>query len=174
MRTRRRTLSRMIPALESLDARVTPAFVGSGVGQFLSNLGTQLQQSSANSGVGQFLSNLGTQLQPMSPQPVRGAPFSGPQGQTSASGNLGLGRGNGPPGQSSTGPGAVGTTGNVILNPARDHALGREPVIVGLQAPGIGMFTSNLAIQFLQNSAQATRPFNEVPGAGASFGFAFV
>ena len=113
--------------------------------------------------VQQILSSLRLQLQSeslLTSSPCRLAPVSGAPGLTFQSrrppGVRG-GLGNVPPARLSTGTGASVMTPSVALNPPRDHALGRQPVVVGLQGPGIGLFTNNLAIQFRQGSA-ASKP----------------
>ena len=45
MRTLRRTSSKVMPVLESLETRVVPAFMDPGVAQFLGRLGLQFQPS---------------------------------------------------------------------------------------------------------------------------------
>ncbi len=78
------------------------------------------------------------------------------------------------------GPGAdEGFVAPFLVNPARDHALGRQPVTVGVSnssaSTGSGRFTSDLQIPFLQNSfGPAGGLLNAVPGAGAQFGISFL
>jgi type II secretory pathway component GspD/PulD (secretin) len=62
-----------------------------------------------------------------------------------------------------------------IVNPVRDYSYGnRLPVTVGLAGGGIGNFSPNLAIPFTQGSADLIAPSNAIPGAGATFGLAFL
>jgi hypothetical protein len=151
MRTLRRTSSKVIPVLEWLDTRVVPSSMNLRIEQFLPGLGIQFRQNSLR-------------LVP-DPHLIRGT-----KAQTFAA-NV---QANAPRGLSGTGTGAFVMPLGFGFNPALDHALGREPVVVGLSGPGIGLFTSDLAIQFRQGSAQASPPFNAVPGAGATFGIAFL
>ena len=153
MRALHRASPKVIPVLESLDTRVVPASIG-------------LPRVGASSLVESLLTRL-----------VPARPGSGAPGQRFNPGDLlgaVSGLGNVPPARLSTGTGVPARAPSVGLNPTRDHALGRQPVVVGLQGPGIGLFTNSLAIQFRQGSAAASRPFNAVPGAGATFGIAFV
>src|SRR5690606_3847999 len=65
-----------------------------------------------------------------------------------------------------------------LINPARDHALpAQQPVVVGTQGPtnsiSVPNFSQNLAIPFLQSSAEAITPFNALTtNVGATFGLA--
>ena len=64
------------------------------------------------------------------------------------------------------------------MNPIRDYTnyypSGKSPLTVGLAAGGIGNFSPTLQIPFVQNSASLIAPSNAVPGAGATFGIAFL
>jgi type II secretory pathway component GspD/PulD (secretin) len=62
----------------------------------------------------------------------------------------------------------------IITNPVRDYSLGSKVVTVGTQGGGLANFTNNLGIPFVQNSASLIAPSNAVPGAGATFGIAFL
>jgi hypothetical protein len=148
----------------------------------------------AQTGIGAFLGGLGIPFQPGAPQFVSGPFFGGTPGQFFGSGGLGPGPmfmtgpsvapgfggnvptasfgGNVPGSSFGLGSGGRGMTSPFRFNPIRDFALGGQTVVVGLQGPGIGNFTSDLSIQFRQHSAQAIRPFNAVPGAETTFGFA--
>ena len=163
MRTLRRTLSKVVPVLECLDTRVVPASMTPGIEQSLSTLGIPFQQVSPRLVPGPLSS--GTQWQTS----TFGSHSSGPVVSPPGAANFGV---NVPRARSSTGTGTSGMTPDVRFNPALAHALGRQPVVVGLRGPG--MFTSNLAIQFRQGSAELIQPFNAVPGAGATFGIAFL
>ncbi|MBV8678456.1 MAG: hypothetical protein JO355_14940 [Planctomycetaceae bacterium] len=91
-------------------------------------------------------------------------------------------------GQNGGGLGGLGTstasttstpaaTPNYIVNPIRDYALGnRLPLTVGTSSVGAGgaTFTPNLAMQFLQGSGALAAPTTNIPGAGATFGIAFL
>ena len=91
------------------------------------------------------------------------------------------GAGNLFPGQTTGGGG--GQTANTavtpyLINPIRDHAIDREPMVVGtnqatndLTVPG---FAPNLGIPFTQNTLDAIAPFNLVPNVAANFGIAFL
>jgi hypothetical protein len=151
MRTLRRTSSKVIPVLEWLDIRVVPSSMNLRIEQFLPRLGFEFRPGSLR-------------LVP-DPHDIRGT-----KAQTFAA-NVPV---NVPRSLFGTGTGAFGMPLGFGFNPALDPALGREPVVVGLRGPGIGLFTSDLAIQFRQGSAQASQPFNAVPGAGATFGIAFL
>jgi type II secretory pathway component GspD/PulD (secretin) len=73
--------------------------------------------------------------------------------------------------------GTTGITNPYVFNPIRDHALpATEPVVVGRQSNGgIGNFTPNLQIPFLQGSADSITPFNALAtNTGATFGIAFL
>ncbi len=86
-----------------------------------------------------------------------------------------------PAGAAGGGGGTGGGTTAVspyLVNPAIDHSLGREPLIVGRQGngdTGIGTLTPGLDIPFLQGSAGAITPFNALTAnTGATFGLAFL
>jgi len=76
------------------------------------------------------------------------------------------------------GGGGGGQNPSYIVNPIRDYSYGNRGVTtVGLQAPGgIGNFTPDLQIPFIQNSASLIAPSNATGGtsAGGSFGLAFL
>jgi type II secretory pathway component GspD/PulD (secretin) len=75
------------------------------------------------------------------------------------------------------GGGGGSSTGPLLFNPIRDHALGSGVTTVGRTANGgIGNFTPDLQIPFLQGSADQITPFNALSGAnpGATFGIAFL
>ncbi|CAN5911389.1 hypothetical protein BH23PLA1_BH23PLA1_31280 [soil metagenome] len=77
------------------------------------------------------------------------------------------------------GPGGAEFVAPFLVNPARDHSLGRQPVTVGVGngsgTTGSGRFTSDLQIPFLQNSFGPSQGLlNAVPGAGAQFGISFL
>ena len=162
MRALRRVLPRMIPVLEGLDARVVPASIGSPFGGATALIGSLSPR---------FLPppfGNGALVHPFNPGGFGAWPMLRPiKGLASVSVNAA-------PAQSSIGTGVPVTTPGVGLNLLQDHALGRQPVVVGLQGPGIGQFANAMAIQFLQGSAGLITPFNAVPGAGATFGIAFV
>jgi type II secretory pathway component GspD/PulD (secretin) len=108
---------------------------------------------------------------------------SGTLGGNTTGGTIGGGTAGG-----TTGGGLGGTTGGAvgggtatatsnpyIINPIRDHTIGRAPLVVGLQSGGIGNFSPNLQIPFVQNSASAITPFNALAtGTTATFGISFL
>lgn len=132
-----------------------------------------------HSGIGPFLSSLGIPSQTSTTRFAAG-PFSGgTPNQFFGTGGLGPGLsfvpvatfgGNVPGASSGNGSGGRGGISSFRFNPVRDFSAGGQTVVVGLQGPGIGNFTRDLSIQFRQNSAQAIRPFNAVPGAETTFG----
>ncbi len=65
-----------------------------------------------------------------------------------------------------------------IVNPVRDHALGNNtPIIVGTQGGGLGNFSPNLDIPFVNTSASLIAPTyvnNYQSTGGATFGIAFL
>jgi hypothetical protein len=137
------------------------------------------------SGVGGFLTSLGIPFQPSTPSFVSGPSFGGTPEQFFGSGGLGPGLsfvpgpsagagfgGNAPGASFGNGSGGLGMTSPFRFNPVRDFSSNGQTAVVGLQGPGIGNFTSDLSIQFRQHSAEAIRPFNAVPGAETTFGFA--
>ncbi|GIW87369.1 MAG: hypothetical protein KatS3mg108_1693 [Isosphaeraceae bacterium] len=83
------------------------------------------------------------------------------------------------PGQT-TGGGATGQTAvqPYLINPIRDHAYGREPLVVGTQGPTNDInqpnFSPNLMLPFNQNTFDAITPFNIVPNVTSNFGVAFL
>lgn len=90
-------------------------------------------------------------------------------------GGLGGGTTGGGLGGGTTGGTGTASTNPYLLNPIRDHTIGRAPLVVGLQSGGIGNFTPNLQIPFIQNSASAITPFNALAsGTSATFGISFL
>jgi type II secretory pathway component GspD/PulD (secretin) len=94
-------------------------------------------------------------------------------------GGLGGGGGGLGGGGGTGGGGGGGSTGSssppYVVNPILDHTLGNKtPVVVGMSAGGAGNFTPNLSIPFTQSSAGLIAPSNATPGAGATFGIAFL
>jgi hypothetical protein len=204
MRAQRRALPNVLSVLERLDTRVVPASIGPtlmGATALFGSLspgplpdrlsgGIQVQTVfpggvSVSPGIGQFLGSLGIQFEQGSPPVVQGPSFGGTPRQAFNPGGVGPGhvvrplgtalfQVNVPPALPGTGTGASVMALGGGFGSVRDHALGRQPVVVGLQGPGIGMFTSNLAIRFLQGSAGLIQPFNAVPGVGLTVGFAIV
>lgn len=84
-----------------------------------------------------------------------------------------------PGGTAGTGGGTATTAVQpYLINPIRDHAIGREPLVVGTNAPTNDLtapaFAPNLGIPFQQNTIDAITPFNIVPNATANFGIAFL
>jgi type II secretory pathway component GspD/PulD (secretin) len=80
-----------------------------------------------------------------------------------------------------TGGGATAGTAAVapyLINPIRDHAYGREPVVVGMNGPTNDVttpaFAPNLGIPFQQNTIDAITPFNAVTNVTSNFGIAFL
>ncbi len=61
-----------------------------------------------------------------------------------------------------------------IVNPFLDYSIGNKPLVVGTNAPGIGAFSPNLQIPFNQGSAALAVPSEAQPGAGGTFGIAFL
>jgi type II secretory pathway component GspD/PulD (secretin) len=89
------------------------------------------------------------------------------------------GAGNLFPGQTTGGGGTANTaTVPYLINPIRDHALGRQPLVVGTNASTTDLttpaFTPNLGIPFTQSTLDAIAPFNLVPNVAANFGIAFL
>lgn len=80
--------------------------------------------------------------------------------------------------------GGTGTTAQTaiapyLINPVRDHALGRQPLVVGTNAPTESFvtpsFNPGLQIPFLQSTSdEALNLFNAVPNLGGTFGIAFL
>ncbi len=71
--------------------------------------------------------------------------------------------------------GSSGTTSSpYVVNNIRDYSYGDQVTTVGTQSGGIGAFTNNLQIPFQQGSAGLIAPANATPGAGATFGIAFL
>ncbi len=107
-----------------------------------------------------------------------------------ASGNLGgggggIGGGGGGLGGGTGGATAGGTSGGgsssggtsispYLVNPFRDYSVGSNPIVVGTQAAGIGHFTPNLQIPFNNTNPSLAIPSEAQPGAGATFGIAFL
>ena len=90
-------------------------------------------------------------------------------------GGGGLGGGGGGLGGGGGGGGGGGQSPAYLVNPFRDHSIGnRAPLVVGTDGNGIGSFTPNLGIPFIQGPASLTAPFNAVQNAGASFGISFL
>ena len=101
-------------------------------------------------------------------------------GGVGGGGNLGGGLGGGG-GANTAGGGGGGSTGAVDRlhrqPDPRPLAGATAPLVVGTSAGGLGNFTSNLAIPFIQNSGSSTSliaPPNAVSGTGATFGIAFL
>jgi type II secretory pathway component GspD/PulD (secretin) len=90
----------------------------------------------------------------------------------------GGGLGGGGLGGGGIGGGGIGGGGQIapyLVNPIRDHALpSRLPVVVGTQGGGLYNFSPNLQIPFVNTSAALIAPSNAIPGAGATFGLAFL
>ena len=66
-----------------------------------------------------------------------------------------------------------------LINPARDHSLGRQPVTVGVSGPTNDInspsFNPNLQIPFLQNTiGSALNVFNQTPNLAGTFGVSFL
>ena len=78
------------------------------------------------------------------------------------------------------GGGTGGTTAVApyLINPIRDHAYGRQPMVVGMGGPTTDInsptFNPNLMIPFVQNTFDAVAPFNATTGVNSSFGLAFL
>ncbi len=77
--------------------------------------------------------------------------------------------------------GTAGTAVNpFLINPIRDHAIGRPPLVVGAANQGggntnPGAFTPDLQMPFTQGSAGSIAPFNALTGnTAATFGIAFL
>lgn len=161
---------KLIPLLERLDTRVVPAFISPPLVGPTSRVGPLPP---------------GTIYAPLSPG-IRYAPLSPGIRYARLGGGItfqaprvsGVGFShlvNVSPARSSNGIGAPVTNPGLVLNPIRDYSHGREPVVVGWEdGPGGGRFTNDLSIQLRQSSATLIQPFNAVPGAGATFGIAFV
>jgi type II secretory pathway component GspD/PulD (secretin) len=86
-----------------------------------------------------------------------------------------------PPGGGTTGTTAGGGTAVApyLINPARDHAIGRAPVVVGTNAPtndpSAPQIAPGLQIPFIQSTIDAAENvFNAVPNLGGTFGIAFL
>jgi type II secretory pathway component GspD/PulD (secretin) len=78
-----------------------------------------------------------------------------------------------------TGGGTAGTAvAPYLINPIRDHAYGREPLVVGTNGPTNDVttpsFAPNLGIPFQQNTIDAITPFNSVANVTANMGVAFL
>ncbi len=94
----------------------------------------------------------------------------------------GLGGGAGGAGGIGGGAGGAGggggsgiTTSPYVVNTLRGNTYGAQPLVVGTSAGGIGNFTPDLTIPFTQqNGASLATPSNAQPGAGATFGIAFL
>jgi type II secretory pathway component GspD/PulD (secretin) len=84
------------------------------------------------------------------------------------------------PGQTTGGGGATANTAvqPYLINPIRDHAYGREPLVVGTQGPTNNLntpnFNPNLMLPFTNNTIDAITPFNIVPNVTSNFGVAFL
>ncbi len=99
-------------------------------------------------------------------------------------GGGGLGGAGGLGGGGSLGGGGGGSLGGgggasapapIIVNTIRDYTTPSSgPIVVGTSAGGIGNFTPDLTIPFNQASASLIAPSNSSPGAGATFGIAFL
>ena len=85
-----------------------------------------------------------------------------------------------PGGSGGGGGGGGGTTAAqpYLINPIRDHAYGRQPLVVGMGGPTTDInaptFNPNLMIPFVQNTFDAVAPFNATTGVNSSFGIAFL
>ncbi len=99
----------------------------------------------------------------------------GSGGSLGGSGSLG-GTSGGTGGSTGTGGGSSSATAPapLIVNPLRDFSLGAGVTTVGQNAGGVGNFTPDLSIPFTQGSAALAVPTNAQPGAGATFGIAFL
>ncbi|MDX2038576.1 MAG: type II secretory pathway, component PulD, partial [Isosphaeraceae bacterium] len=83
-------------------------------------------------------------------------------------GGGGLGGGGG-------GGGGTASPPTYLVNPFREYTYGnRTPLVVGNDGGGLGSFTPNLAIPFIQGAASQVQPFNTVAGAGGTFGISFL
>lgn len=109
----------------------------------------------------------------------------GGSGGTGTTGGLGGQNGGGLGGLGGSSGGSTGgSTGGTsstssstayIVNPVRDFTQGSTgPVVVGTSSGGLNGFSNNLAIPFTQGSANLIAPTNSTPGAGATFGLAFL
>ncbi len=94
-------------------------------------------------------------------------------GQTTGGGTLG---GTTTSGSTTSGTTTSGSTAvsPYVVNNIRDNAYGSGTTVVGVQGAGISNFTNNLAIPFNNTSAALSTPSNASPGAGATFGIAFL
>ena len=103
-----------------------------------------------------------------------GSPGGG--GGVGGAGNFGGGGAGGrPAGPRPTRRRAAGPPGRYIVNPFLDHSLGRRtPIVVGTKAGGVGNFTGDLGIPFIQGGATQIQPFNAIPTAGATLGISFL
>ncbi len=82
------------------------------------------------------------------------------------------------------GTGGTGATANTavqpyLINPIRDHAYGRQPLVVGTNGPTNDLnnpqFNPNLMLPFSQSTSDAaTQIFNAIPNLGGTFGVAFL
>lgn len=80
------------------------------------------------------------------------------------------------------GTGGTGTTAATqpyLINPIRDHAYGRQPLVVGMNGPTNDInnpsFNPNLMLPFTQSTSDAaTNIFNAIPNLGGTFGLAFL
>ena len=110
-----------------------------------------------------------------------GGSSGGLGGGGGSSGGLGGGGGGSLGGGGGGGGGTVGggSTGSTappyIVNPFRGNTYPSSgPLVVGTSAGGIGNFTPDLTIPFTQGSGGLIAPSNSTPGAGATFGIAFL
>jgi type II secretory pathway component GspD/PulD (secretin) len=81
-------------------------------------------------------------------------------------------------GATTTGATAATAAAPLLINPFRDHAYGRQPLVVGTQGPTNSVttpnFSPNLGIPFQQNTLDAITPFNIIPNVTANLGVAFL
>jgi type II secretory pathway component GspD/PulD (secretin) len=102
-----------------------------------------------------------------------GGTLGGGLGGQNGGGLGGLGGGGGGLG-GGTGGGTGGGSPSYIVNPLRDYAWGNKVLTVGTQGGGLNNFSQDLTIPFQQASASLIAPSNATPGAGATFGIAFL
>jgi type II secretory pathway component GspD/PulD (secretin) len=99
------------------------------------------------------------------------------------SGGLGGQNGGGLGGLGGNIGGSSGTTGGTtsslpppyIVSTVRDYTTpSTGPIVVGTQSGGVGNFSPDLSIPFTNTQGNLIAPVNAVPGAGATFGIAFL
>jgi type II secretory pathway component GspD/PulD (secretin)/tetratricopeptide (TPR) repeat protein len=96
-------------------------------------------------------------------------------GTTAGGGAGGIGGGTTAGGGAGGGGSSGLQTSPYVVNTIRGNSYGASPLVVGTQSGGIGNFTPDLTIPFTQqNSTTLATPSNAQPGAGATFGIAFL